>query len=75
MNHHIQIPARVQREAIQTTTMPPKARQTSRNLVEQEGRIQLAIQSLKNNEIQSIRRAAEAFRVPYLTLFRRLNGN
>jgi hypothetical protein len=36
--------------------------------VEQEGRLQLAIQAYKNSQIQSIRHAAEAFDVPYLTL-------
>jgi tRNA threonylcarbamoyladenosine modification (KEOPS) complex Pcc1 subunit len=35
-------------ETIQMTTMPRKPRQSRQNLVEQEGRIQLAIQALKN---------------------------
>ncbi len=39
--------------------MPPKRTHSSRNLVEQEGRIELAIAALKKNEISSIRRAAE----------------
>ena len=53
--------------------MPPKSRQTSRNLVEQEGRIQLAISALKNKDISNIYRAAEIFDVPRSTLRDRLN--
>jgi predicted HTH domain antitoxin len=48
--------------------MPLKSRQTSGNLVEQEGRIQLAISALKNKEISNIHRAAEIFNVPRSTL-------
>jgi hypothetical protein len=55
--------------------MPPKPRQSKRNLVEQEGRIQLAIQAVKNNQIQSIRRAAEVYNVPESTLRGRFKGN
>jgi hypothetical protein len=54
--------------------MPPKSRQTSGNLVEQEGRIQLAISALKNKGISNIHRAAEIFNVPRSTLRDRLNG-
>jgi hypothetical protein len=54
--------------------MPPKSRQTSGNLVEQEGRIQLAISALKNKEISNIHCAAEIFNVPRSTLHDRLNG-
>jgi hypothetical protein len=54
--------------------MPPKARQAPRNLVEQEGRIQLAISALKKQEISSIRRAATTFNVPLSTLHNRLSG-
>jgi hypothetical protein len=55
--------------------MPRKARQSRQILVQQEGRIQLAIQAYKNSEIRSIRRAAEAFDVPYSTLQDRLSGH
>ncbi|KKA22460.1 Transposase [Rasamsonia emersonii CBS 393.64] len=55
--------------------MPPKSRLSSRDLVEQEGRIQLAISALKNNEIPSVRRAAEVFNVPKSTLHDRLTGH
>jgi hypothetical protein len=54
--------------------MPPKSHQTSGNLVEQEGRIQLAISTLKNKEISNIHRAAEIFNVPRSTLHDQLNG-
>jgi DNA-directed RNA polymerase beta' subunit len=54
--------------------MPPKARQPPRNLVEQEGRIRLAISTLKKQEISSVRRAATVFNVPLLTLHDRLSG-
>lgn len=50
--------------------MPPKLR----NSIEQEGRILLAISSLKKAEIQSIRQAAQDFQVPYTTLQNRLKG-
>jgi hypothetical protein len=61
-------------ENIQTTTMPRKPRQYRQNLVEQEDRIQLAIQALKNGEIRSIRRGVEVFNVPHPTLRDRLEG-
>lgn len=48
--------------------MSPKPRRISQNLVEQEGRIQLAISALKKDEISSIRRAAEMFNIPKSTL-------
>jgi hypothetical protein len=41
--------------------MPPNRTQSSRNLVEQEGRVLLAIQAIKNQEITSIREAARHF--------------
>jgi hypothetical protein len=55
--------------------MPPKPRQSRQNLVEQKGRIQLAIQALKKREISSARRAAEVFNVPRSTLRDRLKGH
>jgi hypothetical protein len=55
--------------------MPPKARQSSRNLVEQEGRIQLAISALKKHEISNIQHAATVFNVPRSTLRDRLKGS
>jgi hypothetical protein len=54
--------------------MPPKRRTTSKKLVEQEGRILLAILSLQKKEIPTIRRAATVFGVPYSTLYDRING-
>jgi hypothetical protein len=49
--------------------MPPKPRTTSKKLVEQEGRILLAISSLQKKEIPTIHRAATVFGVPYSTLY------
>jgi hypothetical protein len=54
--------------------MPPIRSQSSRNREEQEGRISLAIQALKNQEITSIREAARRFNIPNSTLSTRLNG-
>jgi hypothetical protein len=54
--------------------MPPIRSQSSQKRVEQEGRLLLAIQAIKNQEFTSIRRAAEVFDVPRSTLSARLNG-
>ena len=44
--------------------MPPIRTQSSQNRTEQEGRILLAIQAIKKQEIRSIREAARQFNVP-----------
>ena len=54
--------------------MPPNHARSSRNLVEQEGRILLAIQAIRRQEIPSIREAARRFNVPKSTLSTRLHG-
>ena len=54
--------------------MPPTRSQSSRNSIEQEGRISLAIKAIKNQEIPSVREAARRFKVPEATLRRRLHG-
>ncbi|OQE43114.1 hypothetical protein PENCOP_c003G06569, partial [Penicillium coprophilum] len=54
--------------------MPPIRSKGSRNLIEQEGRVLLAIQAFKNKEISSIRELARRFNVPDTTLRRRLSG-
>jgi hypothetical protein len=54
--------------------MPPICNKNSRNSIEQEGKILLAISALKNEEIRSIREAARIFQVPYTTLIRRYHG-
>jgi predicted HTH domain antitoxin len=54
--------------------MASKPRQIPGKLVEQEGKIQLAISALKKDGISSIRRAVEIFNVPRSTLQDRLNG-
>jgi hypothetical protein len=55
--------------------MPRKQRQSRQKLVEQEGRIQLAIQALKKCEIPSLRQAAAVFNVPKSTLRGRVKGS
>ena len=59
---------------IQTTAMPPKSRVKSRNSIEQEGRILLAISAFEKQEICSIRQAAAHYRVPFSSLRNRLHG-
>ena len=55
--------------------MPPKSRQKSRNLIEQEGKLLLAISALKKQEISSVRQAARVYTVPESTLRDRLHGS
>ncbi|OQD84481.1 hypothetical protein PENSOL_c012G08439, partial [Penicillium solitum] len=54
--------------------MPPIRSRSSKDSTEQEGRILLAIQAFKNQEISSIREVARRFEVPKSTLLRRLKG-
>ena len=54
--------------------MPPIRTRSSRNSIEQEGRISLAIQAIKKQEISTIREAVCHFEVPKSTLLRRLNS-
>jgi hypothetical protein len=54
--------------------MPPNGSKTSKNLVEQEGRLDAAIYAYKNGQIPSIRKAAATFNVPYATFCYRLRG-
>jgi hypothetical protein len=55
--------------------MPPKRTESSRKSIEQEGRLLLAIQAIKNEEISSLRDAARRFNVPRSTLTDRVNGH
>lgn len=55
--------------------MPPNRSRPSRNSIEQEGRILLAISAIRNHEISSIREAARRFNVPRSTLQERLSGH
>jgi DNA invertase Pin-like site-specific DNA recombinase len=52
--------------------MPLIRTQSSRNYTEQEGRILLAIQAIKNQEISTIQEVARLFNIPRTTLRRRL---
>jgi predicted RNA polymerase sigma factor len=54
--------------------MPLIRTQSSRNSIEQEGRILLAIQAIQNHEISSIREVARRFNIPESTLRTRLRG-
>ena len=54
--------------------MPPIRSRSSKNSIEQEGRILLAIQAFKNRDIGSIALAASTFNVPRTTLRRRIDG-
>ncbi|CRL20012.1 Helix-turn-helix, Psq [Penicillium camemberti] len=54
--------------------MPPIRAQSSRNSIEREGRILLAIQAIKKQEISAIREAARRFNIPESTLRSRLRG-
>ena len=54
--------------------MPPIRSRSSKNSIEQEGRILLAIQAYKNREISSIRETARRFNIPNSTLATRLHG-
>ena len=46
----------------------------SRNSIEQEGRILLAISAFKESQIPTVRQAARHFQIPESTLRRRLHG-
>ena len=54
--------------------MPPIRSQRSQKLLEQEGRLLLAIKAINNGDIASIRDAASRFDVPRTTLRRRVQG-
>jgi hypothetical protein len=53
--------------------MPPIRSRSSKNSIEQEGRILLAIQAFKNRDIGSVALAASTFNVPRTTLRRRIH--
>ena len=54
--------------------MPPIRTRTSRNSIEQEGRLLLAISAIQKKEIAAIREAARQYNVPESTLRTRLRG-
>ena len=54
--------------------MPPIRTKSSRNSIEQEGRLLLAVQAIKKQEISTIHEAVRHFNVPKSTLLRRLNS-
>lgn len=54
--------------------MPPKARRKTQDLVKQEGRIECAIQDIKNRKFQKITPAARAYKIHLNILQGRLHG-
>ena len=56
------------------STMPPNRSRSSKESTEQEGRVLLAIQAIKNQQSLSKKEAARQFDIPYTTLHRRLTG-
>ena len=54
--------------------MPPIRTKSSRNSIEQEGRLLLAVQAIKKQEISTIREAVRHFNVPKSTLLHCLNS-
>jgi hypothetical protein len=54
--------------------MPPKRSEKTQKSIEQEGRVQLAIQAMKNGRFTSIAAAARSFDVPRTTLSDRMKG-
>ncbi|KAI9038564.1 uncharacterized protein KD926_010609 [Aspergillus affinis] len=54
--------------------MPPKRPQKTQKLIEQEGRLLLAVEAIKNGRIPSIAAAARSFEVPRTTLSARIKG-
>ena len=54
--------------------MPRKARKTKKELIEQEGRLQCALNDLKNQKISNPRQAALIYNLPPQTLRDRLKG-
>jgi hypothetical protein len=58
-NHHP-----FETKAIQPAISPPNMPRSSKSLVEQEGRISLAVKAIQNGQIKSVREAAHIFEVP-----------
>jgi hypothetical protein len=54
--------------------MPPIRTESSQKSANQEGRILLALDDIKNGRIKSIRAAAKLYNIPRQTLSRRTNG-
>jgi hypothetical protein len=55
--------------------MLPKSARNTQKLVEQEGRLQLAISALKNHQIFNINEATIGFNVPRSTLYDQICGS
>ncbi len=66
--------SRIATPLLQSTTMPPIRTGQAQKRIEQEGRIELAIQALKSEKISSLNKAAKVFDVPRSTLQERVRG-
>jgi hypothetical protein len=55
--------------------MPRKARKTRQELIEQEGRIECAINDLKNRKIRKVQEASSIYNVPPTTLHDQIKGH
>jgi molybdenum-dependent DNA-binding transcriptional regulator ModE len=53
--------------------MPLIRTESSQKSANQEGRILLALNDIKNSRVKSIRAAAKLYDIPYSTLYTRLN--
>ena len=62
-------------DAIQTATMPPEQHKKLKDLIEQEGRILLAISAIQKDQVSGPAEAACVFNVPQSTLHNRINGS
>ena len=54
--------------------MPPIRSESLQKLANQEGKILLALDDIKNGRIKSIRAAAKLYEIPHTTLAGRVNG-
>ena len=54
--------------------MPPKRKEKSKDLIEQEGRILLAISDFQNSKIPIVTQVARIYNIPRTTLRNRLHG-
>ncbi len=54
--------------------MPPKRVKNASKLLDQEGKILLALEDIKNSRVKSIRAAAKLYTIPYSSLQARANG-
>ena len=54
--------------------MPPIRSESAQKLANQEGKILLALNDIKNSRIKSLRAASRLYEISYSTLYTRANG-